>query len=115
VSTRSATPPILDLDAVRSRPVADMTWGRPGDLPAYSTARAHAVVDAPRRPPDQTAAHAAEMVHAHAALTPAPETTTSPLATVEVFLAALGARAGNDIPADELRGLWERMTRESSP
>jgi hypothetical protein len=31
-------------------------------------------------------------------------------ATVDAFLAALKARAGEDIPAQEVRALWERMT-----
>jgi transcriptional regulator with XRE-family HTH domain len=35
-------------------------------------------------------------------------------ATAAAFLAALEARAGEDIPADEVRALWERMTREPS-
>lgn len=36
---------------------------------------------------------------------------TAPLATVDAFLSEMEARAGEDIPAGELWGLWERMRR----
>jgi transcriptional regulator with XRE-family HTH domain len=38
----------------------------------------------------------------------------APLATVEAFLSELEARAGEDIPADEVWALWERMTSKPS-
>lgn len=35
---------------------------------------------------------------------------TAPLATVDVFLGELEARAGEDIPAEQLWAMWEQMT-----